>query len=174
MEILEIILWASSLTLAIAGITFGIIASINATKANKQIQDLVADQMVSEEAAKYFYSLPQSVNTSNKRILRKLVGKEKLTYLDYSSSASATRMAPLPMRVEKHLGKSEYKDLSLHYIDSKKRLDEEFINVIKDFSILIENKEIPKFMVAKLIKYHEKVSNEQTSILKEYSILTKI
>lgn len=174
MEILEIVLWTTSLTLALAGITFGIIASINATKANKQIQELVADQMVSEEASKYFYTLPQDVKTSNKWILKKLTSNRKLTYVDYSASASATRMAPLPVRIDKHLERSEYKDLALHYIDSKKRLDEEFNSVINDFSILVENKEIPKTMIAKLVKYHEKVSIEQTAILKEYSVLTKI
>lgn len=174
MAISEIILWTTSLTLAVGGITFGIKASVNATKANKQIQEIVADQMVSEEASKYFFTQTQYLNSSNKKVIKILMKEEEITYSDYSALASRTRMAPLPSRIEKHLEKTEFKDVTIHYLEAKERLENSFKDIFGDLSILVENKAITKTKLAKLIKYHEHVSTEQTAILKEYTHLTKV
>lgn len=173
MDITNIILWTVSLTLAALGISFGIIASINSTKANKQIKELVADQMVAEEASKYFYAMLQKMNIQNKNTLKKLKGKTPVKYNDYAIMASQTRMAPLPKRVEKYLYNTEYADLTRHYIDCKVRLDAMFESSFNGYEILATTNNILKDERQKLIKYHEQMTIEYNSILKEYYTISK-
>lgn len=173
MDITNITLWTVSLTLAALGISFGIIASINSAKANKQIKELVADQMIAEEASKYFYTLLQKMSIQNKNTLKKLKGKASLKYNDYSIMASQTRMAPLPKRVEKYLYSTEYSDLTKHYIDCKVRLDAIFESSFNGYEILATTNNILKEDRKKLIKYHEQMTLEYNSILKEYYTISK-
>ena len=173
MDLSNILLWTISLTLAVAGITFGIIASINATKANRQIKELVVDQLVAEEASKHFFEIPQSINTANKTVLRKLRGTKEILMNDYAIMATKTRMAPMSKRVAKHIGDSEYGDLAIHYVNSKVRLDSLFRESIIDYEMLSTASKINKSLRKQLIKYHVQVSIEQEAIMKEYYSLIK-
>lgn len=173
MDKINIILWTISLILAIAGISFGIIASINATKANHQIKELVSDQMVSEEANKYFFEIPNNLNAENRVILKKLKNKDKvILFTDYSLNAAQTRMPPMSVRIEKYLKLSEFKDLTAHYTESKIRLDKKFKGVIRDYEILASPKPLPKIKKTQLVKYHEEVVTELKLLLKEYYTIT--
>lgn len=173
MDALNISLWTISITLALAGITFGIIASINSNKAAKQVKDLVADQLVSEEASKYFFTIPQSIGTDNKSVLTRLKSKDEIDYIQYSILAAKTRFAPIPGRVERHLKESEFSDIMNRYIKEKMELDALFIKIIKNYSVLTENKSIPKGIREKLIKYHIKIGELQSIIMKDYYLTSK-
>ena len=168
MNLINIILWTTSITLAVAGIAFGISASINATRANKQIKELVSDQILSEEANKSFFTKLSIINNKNRSIIKFLNLEKDVFYMDYSLKASETRMIPIPKRIEKYLMDSEYKDLTIKYIEIKYSIDENFKKIIGNYEILSSKKNISKSRRVSLIKYHELMIFELKKIMKEY------
>lgn len=173
MDSTNIILWTSSLILAVTGIVFGIIASINSTKANRNIENLLRDQLVSEEASKYFYSFLESINHTNKTMLTKLQSTNGVKWSSYSTLAIKTRMAPIPRRIEKHLLTTEYRDLMIHYADTKLRIDSRFLSIIESYEVLASVEKISPQKNKALIDYHKSLGSEISTILKEYYALTK-
>ena len=175
MNTIDIALWSTSLTLAVAGIFFGVIASINSSRANNQIKELVRDQMVSEESNKYFFTNLSELKKTNKKVLKDISAEDlKIQYNEYADLSIGTRFAPIPTRVEKYLMQTEFKDLLEHYVDAKTRLDQIFKEMFEgNFEQLVEQKQVTKSVIKKLIKYHEQVAIESGSIIREYISLNK-
>lgn len=169
----NVVLWTVSLFLAFSGITFGIIASVNASKANKNIKTLIADSWLSEESQKYFFENMKSTANANRNLVGYLK-KNKPTYFEYRLKASGTRMSLMPFKLIKELEKTEYKEITEMYVEMKTEQDNRFKEIIEDTTILQSDKVIPRPILAKLLKLHEDNNRVSTSIVKEYSLLSSL
>lgn len=175
MSTADIVLWTTSLILACTGIVFGVIASINSSKANRNIENLIRDQLVAEEASKYFYYNLEKISQGNKDVLAiiRQKNKRRISWTKYSSLSAKTRLAPIPKRVEKHLLLTEYADLMKHYADTKARLDSTFYELIGTYDTLVQTTFVEPEKIAELLNYHKALGAEVSAILKEYYVLTK-
>ena len=174
MELVEIALWTSSISLAIFGIVFGVIASINSRNANKQVQQLVEEQIISNEAINFFYEVPKKIGLTHRSLIDKYLTNKTLTWKEYGILTAEARFAPMSKRIIDFLSKTEYNDLVHSYIFLKERLDHVFKEVVEDLSRLGSSKPISESFKKKLIEYHKYALKETTLILKRYSILTKV
>ncbi|NQZ65988.1 MAG: hypothetical protein HRT99_02070 [Mycoplasmatales bacterium] len=168
MDIINILLWTFSLLLAVAGIFFGIVASINSSRANNKLKEIISDQIVSEEAQKYFFTLSKKTSTANKKVIIKLKETINFTYSEYSIDAVSTRMVPMPPRLLKHLESSEFSNLAQYYLKSKKELEIQFRDILPDLSILVEGVNIDSKEREKLIEYHIYAQQIFSNIMKGY------
>lgn len=169
----NIVLWSTSLFLAFSGITFGIIASVNASRANRNIKTLIADSWLSEESQKYFFENMKKTTNVNKQLIRFLT-KNSPTYFEYSLKASGSRMSLMPFKLLKELQKTEYKEVTKLYLEMKTKLDGRFKEIIRDVTILQSDKTIPKPIVYKLLKLHQETSEVAASIVKAYSLISSV
>ena len=163
----NIILWFFSLTLALTGIVFGIIASFNASKANQKITNLIAAYWIANESQKILFEDLKQVNLHSKKILVKL--KKELTYNQYALLSSYTRLHPIAKRVHKTLETTEYKSLIKKYLHTKRKLDLLYKKIIGDFEILNSSNFITPQKRHDLIIYHKKLIEAASSIIKEYT-----
>jgi len=154
------------LALAVIGITFGIVASVNSSKANKQVQDLIANTFIAEESQKFLFDNLKNVITQNRKAVKAL--GEDMTYSDYSLAAANTRMHILSKATSVALAKTEFKDIVSLYIETKETLDSRFVSIVnvKDLST---KKKISKTKREDLIDYHKQVISSVTSIIKGYT-----
>lgn len=162
----EIALWTTSLILAVAGISFGIVASVNSRKANMKVQALVSDSWIVEESQKRFFKEMQRIVASNNVAIREL--RKGLKFFDYSILSSATRWAPIPERVMNTLKKSEYKDIAEHFMDMKRKSDLTFKEIVPDFKILSTDSKISEKTSKELVKFHQQIIKISKAIMKEY------
>lgn len=168
MNEINIALWSTSLTLAVIGITFGIVASINASRANQKIQNIITASFSSEKAQKLFFEDVREIGLSNFKTLS-ILKSEDLVFQNYDSYAATGRFIPISNVTLKILINSEYRDLTIYYLRVKKKFDKEFINIIKDLSILKTNKKIPLKMRNALKKYHQDLIKTTKVILHRYN-----
>lgn len=162
----EIALWSVSLILAITGIAFGIVASINSSRANKKVQALVSESWIADETNKLFFKNMKIVVAENGYAIKAL--KKQITYFEYSSISSQTRWAPIGDKVQESLKKTEYNVIAEHFMEMKNKSDDEFKEIITDFSILAEDKKIDETTAKKLIKHHQNTMVLAKNIMKEY------
>ena len=166
MDSLNITLWTTSLILAIGGIIFGIIASLNSKNANEQLKRMMNEQMVSEEASKFFFKYPGSINVSNRKIVARL--KKDISWSKYNSLISETRLYPMPKRVNDYLCKTDFKELVQKYVFAKKELQKNFISITDSLEKLSKTTKITIAEKKQLIKYHQKSISFLSNILKTY------
>ena len=167
----NIILWTTSLILAVGGIIFGITASLNSKHANEQLKKMMNEQMVSEEASKYFFRHPSSINAANRKIVTKL--KKEISWNTYNSLISETRLDPLPKRVVDYLTKTDFKILVDKYSSSKKQLQQQFVEITDTLKKLSRTSKISIADKNQLIKYHQKSILFLSDILKSYYWIEK-
>lgn len=170
MGLADIICWAVSFALALLGILFGFIASVQSSRANRKIKELISSSWAVDEAQRIFFDNIKTISLSNGQSISLLETKKKLTYREYAMHSSNGRLIPLSGKVIEVISETEFKDLAKTYVSVKKGLDDLFIEVIGgDFSILSENIEITKEMRAKLIKYHNEVIHNAKGIIRQYN-----
>lgn len=162
----EIALWTISLVLATSGLSFGIVASINSRKANTRIQALVSDSWIIEESQKRFFKEMQKIVASNNIAIREL--RKNLKFFDYSILSSATRWTPIPDRVMETLRKSEYREISEHFMEMKRKSDMIFKEIVPDFKILSTDTKISEQTSKDLVKFHQQIIRISKEIMKEY------
>ena len=166
MNLINILLWSVSLTLAVIGVSFGVIASIYSTKANKKIKDLISNTFVSEESQKFLFDNLKNVITANRKTIRSF-NNENLTYSEYLLVSSHSRMHLLSKSTIDVLSETEFKDLVNRYIEIKKTLDKKFTEIVK-IKNLSTKKVIPLKLRESLKKYHHLVISSATDIIKSY------
>ena len=171
MNISNILLWTASLLLAVGGIIFGIIASLNSKNANEQLKKIMNERMTTEEASKFFFKYPSSVNLENRKIIAKL--KKDLTWSKYNSLISATRLDPMPKRVSDYLQNTDFKELVDKYLFAKKELQNNFITITDSLEKLSKTTKITIKEKKELIKYHQKSISFLSNILKTYYWIEK-
>ena len=167
----NIILWTISLLLSVVGITFGIIASWNSSKANRSIKELIEASWVAEEAEKFFFNNMKTAKAANAKTISKLREKEgKLKYSQYSMLSSNTRFFPINRRAQQILKESEYGELLKMFLSSKTELDLKFSNVFKQsFDILRTTAKIDDDLKKELLDYHKTISKAISLIIYEYT-----
>lgn len=170
METRDIILWSVSITLAVFGILFGVLAFWFSSKTSKQIKELISMSWITEESSRYFYDDLKEIIINNKKVLRALKSPN-ISYQKYASISLPTRMKPIAKRISEILYESEFKDITTMYIQTKKQLDESFKKTIQDISILSSEKKINITNRKSLTHYHNELSNLVTLIVKGYSDL---
>ena len=169
----NIALWTSSLIIGLFGLIFGIIASINATKANQQIRHLISKTWIVQETEKLFFEKIQKLINLNQNVIRKLRNlKNSISFLEYSVMASPTRLAPLPKFTFDALKKSDYMQLANNYSRYKTDLDEEFFKHFRDLETLKSNKTMTKIQRENMLNYHKKVALKLKEIIREYSSIS--
>lgn len=171
MNQINIALWSTSLTLAVIGISFGIIASINASRANQKIKNIIMVSFSSEKAHKLFFEDIKKIIYENEYSLARL--DKTIKFNEYAAMAAQGRLVPIAGATLKILEASEYQELVLYYLEIKKILDKRFANIIQNFHILRTEKVISANMRKKLQTYHESVIRLTKIILHRYdSVLT--
>lgn len=166
MDLTNILLWTFSLTLAVVGILFGIIASINSSKANRKVQDLISNTFVAEESQKFLFDNIKNVVTANRKTIRAL--KYGITYADYSLVSSHTRLHLLSKSTIQMLSDTEFRDVTRMYLDIKDTLDRRFASIV-NISNLSTKKKISESIQQELREYHQQVIVSATDIIKAYT-----
>lgn len=168
MKTADIILWTFSLFLAVLGILFGIIASVSSTRANKKIEEIINNSVITDESQKYFFNHAKAIVVASKKIATYL-DSPKATFSGYSSHSTETRFSPLPQKTRVVLSKSEYSELVDKYVQSRIFLESEFRNIFTDLSVLSERKNIDAKTKSALRDYHKKVIAQSSVILSMYA-----
>jgi len=169
----EIILWTTSLLLAVFGLTFGIKAAINSNKANNKLKELIATTWISEESEKIFFRNIKEIVRENRLTLLELK-KKNCTYQRYNKHGAYTRLNPVSKSVIDSLKNTEYSDLIDLYMFLKREQDEEFVNAINaHFELLTSRKIIGKKIVNLLIEHHQKINAQSKLIMKKYVEVTQ-
>ena len=164
----DIILWTVSITLAVTGILFGMIASYNSTKANRRIRELISSSLISEEAQKFFFDNIKIAIAENKKIANKF-RKKDLTYYEYSTRAALGRLVPMSKKTKMLFDTSEFKELSAIYQMIKNVSDERFKEIVKDYSILSTEEIMEVEIIDSLRGYHKDVVDKLSQLLKQYN-----
>lgn len=171
MKSTDIILWTISLTLAVTGILFGIIASWNSSKANRRISELISASWITEEAQKFFFDNIKIVMAQNKKTITKLKRNKEATYYEYSIQSALGRLIPISKKTKVLFENSEYKEISEIYEMIKKTCDVKFRELFNDYSILSTDEVVSQDVVSQLINYHKDVVDKVTHLLKQYNLI---
>lgn len=169
MGLADIICWTVSFILALLGIGFGFVASVQSSRANRKIKELISSSWAVEETQRLFFDNIKAVSLINNQCIALLDSKKKVTYREYSMHAAQGRLIPLNGKVLEIVAQTEFKDLAHSYITIKKTLDDMFFETIGDLSVLSEATEIPKTAREKLIRYHKEVVKDASHIIRSYN-----
>ena len=170
MEKMEIALWTISISLAVFGSLFAVLAFKYSSRTSGQIKELINISWITEESAKFFFDNLKQLAIENKKVLR-MLKSDNITYIKYSTISMLTRMKPIAKKVKEGLAVTEYKDIAERYYETKKQLDDKFKQIFTDLEILSQDKKIAKKTKELLTSYHEDISRLTTMIVKSYSDL---
>ena len=168
----NIILWTVSLLLAVLGILFGFLASINSRKANMSIENIINNRGIEEDARKYFFDKMKSTVAANKKSMKALE-KENITYFDYSIVTIRTRFPFIDSQAIEKFKKSDYINVINTFLDGKRELDKEFVESVDGLQKLNSDKHISVQRKENLKKYHAKVIVQASQIIKDFTIISK-
>lgn len=167
----NIILWTVSITLAVFGILFGIIASYNAKKANTTIEDLIKTRGFDEDGRKFFFDKMKSTIAANKKSIKALEGN--ITYFDYSIALVNARFPFVDSQSIAKFDNSEFADLMKKFLASKKILDKSFSDSVGGLDKLASQKIMSVSKKNKLLTHHNRVVKVSTEIIREYTLISK-
>ena len=162
-------LWTISLMLAVVGIAFGIIASMNSHKANLAVKELVASSWIADESEKIFYKNLKELLRINNKVTALL--KATTTFKHYSIVANGTRLTPINTRSFTMLKETEFKEIVKKYRKYKKEIENDFSTIITDFAILGQTKKIPVVKRKELGHYHQKITKFVSEMIGDYTKL---
>ena len=164
----NITLWTLSLILAISGIIFGIIASINSSHANKSIKDLITTKGVEDSARRFFFDNLKLTITANRKSIKYLQAG-KTSYIDYSIVNTPSRMNFIDSETVALLKESDYANLINSFEDTKERLEKMFAKTIGGLKKLSSNEIMTAAVRKKLVEYHSLVITASTDIVREFT-----
>ena len=168
MDTRDIVLWTVSITLAVVGIVFGVIASINSSKANRRVREMIKTVFVTEEAQRYFYHSLKDVIVGHRQVLKKL-NDPNISYYEYSIASLQGRMVPISKISFEALQDTEYINIAHTYIEIKNHYDKEFKRIFTNLELLSSNRKLPKTIKNELIDYHRECQRDVTELIKQYN-----
>lgn len=167
--ILESTLWASSITLALIGIVFGIIAGRNSKKATDAVSSMIAQQHTQISSREYFLDRLKGIILVNKKVVHYL--NQPQTYYDeYSIKLSHSRLPYMSKGSAETLSNAGYTELVNKYKEAKHQLDNSFNTIFNnDYSKLDTHHKITKGVKVRLINYHTAVIKLSKEIVTKYT-----
>ncbi|MCC3161072.1 MAG: hypothetical protein K4H23_05075 [Mollicutes bacterium PWAP] len=173
MDLADILLWTFSLVLAFIGIIFGLISSINSTRALREIQNLIKKSRVTEESERLFYTNLTQSRIDSVDIVRQLRDAHmEITNWDFAMIASTTRLNPTPNDIATSLVHTQYEDILKSYRKYKTKADIKFLNITKNFN-LKKDTPMSKELKLKLIDYYRWYIQVLTNLIVQYTNINK-
>lgn len=169
MDFINTALWATSITLAVFSVIFAIAASVNASKANKSVKDLILTTTIYDEAQNLFFTNINRILFNQKKAKKYLL-RNDANYYDYSLNASLSRLAPISKKTFDMFSETEFSTVVSLYYDVKSKLDEGFLEIFKnDIKMLNHSTLISKSHKKRLEKYHMLCIKLAKKIMATYS-----
>ena len=164
----DIILWTLSITLAIVGIVFGIIASLNSKKSNDTIKELMFQQHTQKTSREFFLDRLKVVIKSNKKAIKFLeVGD--VYYNEYGYILDETRLPFISKNTKSVLINGGYVEHIAKYTRVKNTLEGMFADALQNnFGMLNKRILVEEATVSYLIEYHQSVIDFSKNMMKSY------
>lgn len=164
----DIILWTFSITLAIVGIVFGVIASLNSKKSNDTIKELMHQQHTQKTSRDFFLDKLKVVIKANRRAIKHLeVGD--VYYDEYNYVLEETRLPFISKNSTKVLIDGGYVEHIAKYTKVKHNLETVFADILKNnYGVLEKHILVDDNSIVYLTEYHQSVIDFSSNMMKSY------
>ncbi|MGL4343407.1 MAG: hypothetical protein ACRCRZ_02500 [Metamycoplasmataceae bacterium] len=171
-KIVDIILWTSSLAIAVFSLIYSILSYHFSNKSTNLIKEHLEKTWVLSEANKLFFKNMVQLKKTNSFIIKFLKNTEELTYAKYNFNSTGTRLELIHFETLDLFRTTRFKDITNIYEETRINFDLDFKRAV-DIEKIIANENLVMLENErkKLIQYHENLIFFINKILKIYAEL---